>query len=33
VIVADRPGAGHILELLDKLGCDLVVMGRTGAPG
>jgi nucleotide-binding universal stress UspA family protein len=30
VIVADRPGAGHILELLDKLGCDLIVMGTHG---
>jgi nucleotide-binding universal stress UspA family protein len=27
VIVADRPRAGHILEMLDKLGCDLIVMG------
>src|SRR3954447_19470475 len=24
VIVADRPGAAHILEILDKLGCDLI---------
>jgi universal stress protein A len=30
VIVADRPRAGHILELLDKLGCDLIVMGTHG---
>src|SRR5262249_16754023 len=30
VIVADRPGAGHILEMLDKLGCDLIVMGTHG---
>src|SRR5258708_5407204 len=27
VIVTDRPGATHILEMLDKLGCDLIVMG------
>src|ERR1700752_2176514 len=27
VIVADRPGAAHILEILDQLGCDLIVMG------
>jgi len=27
VIVADRPRAGHILEMLDKLGCDLIVLG------
>ena len=30
VIVADRPRAGHILEILDKLGCDLIVMGTHG---
>jgi nucleotide-binding universal stress UspA family protein len=30
VIVADRAGAGHILALLDKLGCDLIVMGTHG---
>jgi nucleotide-binding universal stress UspA family protein len=30
VIVADRPRAGHILDLLDKLGCDLIVMGTHG---
>jgi nucleotide-binding universal stress UspA family protein len=30
VIVADRPGAAHILEILDKLGCDLIVMGTHG---
>jgi nucleotide-binding universal stress UspA family protein len=30
VIVADRPGAGHIVEVLDKLGCDLIVMGTHG---
>jgi nucleotide-binding universal stress UspA family protein len=30
VIVAHRPRAGHILEILDKLGCDLIVMGTHG---
>jgi hypothetical protein len=30
VIVVDRPRAGHILEMLDKLGCDLIVMGTHG---
>jgi hypothetical protein len=30
VIVADTPRAGHILEMLDKLGCDLIVMGTHG---
>jgi len=30
VIVADRPSAGHILDMLDKLGCDLIVMGTHG---
>jgi nucleotide-binding universal stress UspA family protein len=30
VIVADRHGAGPILELLDQQGCDLVVMGTHG---
>jgi nucleotide-binding universal stress UspA family protein len=30
VIVADGPGAGHILEILERLGCDLVVMGTHG---
>jgi nucleotide-binding universal stress UspA family protein len=30
VIVSDRPGAGHVLEVLDKLGCDLIVMGTHG---
>jgi nucleotide-binding universal stress UspA family protein len=30
VIVADRPGAAHVLEILDKLGCDLIVMGTHG---
>jgi nucleotide-binding universal stress UspA family protein len=27
VIVDARPSARHILEILDKLGCDLIVMG------
>jgi len=31
VIVADRSSAGHILEMLEKLGCDLIVMGTHGA--
>jgi nucleotide-binding universal stress UspA family protein len=30
VIVADKPSAAHILEILDKLGCDLIVMGTHG---
>jgi nucleotide-binding universal stress UspA family protein len=30
VIVADRPSAIHILEILEKLGCDLIVMGTHG---
>jgi nucleotide-binding universal stress UspA family protein len=30
VIVADRPRASHILEILDRLGCDLIVMGTHG---
>jgi nucleotide-binding universal stress UspA family protein len=30
VIVADRPGATPILEILDKLACDLIVMGTHG---
>ena len=32
VIVADRPNAGYILEILDKLGCDLIATDE-GAPG
>jgi nucleotide-binding universal stress UspA family protein len=31
VIVADRSSAGHILDLLDQMGCDLIVMGTHGA--
>jgi nucleotide-binding universal stress UspA family protein len=30
VIIADRPGPSHILDILDKLGCDLIVMGTHG---
>src|SRR5262249_7052346 len=30
VIVADRPGASHILDILDRLECDLIVMGTHG---
>jgi len=30
VIVADRPGADHVLDILDRLGCDLIVMGTHG---
>ena len=30
VIVAERPGAGPILNILDQEGCDLIVMGTQG---
>jgi nucleotide-binding universal stress UspA family protein len=30
VIVAGKPRARHVLEILDKLGCDLIVMGTHG---
>jgi nucleotide-binding universal stress UspA family protein len=30
VIVADRPSASHVLEMLDRAGCDLIVMGTHG---
>jgi nucleotide-binding universal stress UspA family protein len=30
VIVSDRPGADHVLDILEKLGCDLIVMGTHG---
>ena len=30
VIVADKPSAAHVLGILDKLGCDLIVMGTHG---
>jgi universal stress protein A len=33
VIVADKPSAGYILEILDKLECDLIVMGTHGHSG
>jgi nucleotide-binding universal stress UspA family protein len=33
VIVADKPSPTHILEILDKLGCDLIVMGTHGRRG
>ena len=29
-IVADRPSAAHIVEMLEKAGCDLIVMGMHG---
>jgi len=31
VVVAARPGARHVLDILEKLGCDLIVMGTHGA--
>jgi nucleotide-binding universal stress UspA family protein len=30
VIVADKPSARHILDILDRMGCDLIVMGTHG---
>ena len=30
VIEADRPGPDHVLGILDKLGCDLIIMGTHG---
>jgi nucleotide-binding universal stress UspA family protein len=30
VIVADKPDASHVLEMLDRMGCDLIVMGTHG---
>jgi hypothetical protein len=30
VIVAGRPSASHVLEILERLGCDLIVMGTHG---
>jgi nucleotide-binding universal stress UspA family protein len=30
VIVANRPSASHVLEILERLGCDLIVMGTHG---
>ncbi len=29
-VVAERPSAGHVLEGLEKAGCDLIVMGTHG---
>ena len=31
VIVADKPSAGEVLDMLDKQGCDLIVTGTHGA--
>jgi nucleotide-binding universal stress UspA family protein len=33
VIVADRPDASQIVEILEKTGCDLIVMGTHGLAG
>jgi nucleotide-binding universal stress UspA family protein len=33
VIVADRPDAAHVLEILERTGCDLIVMGTRGRSG
>jgi nucleotide-binding universal stress UspA family protein len=33
VIIADQPGASHVLEILDRLGCDLIIMGTHGLTG
>jgi len=30
VIVADKPNAAHVLDILEQLGCDLIVMGTHG---
>jgi nucleotide-binding universal stress UspA family protein len=30
VVVADRPAVAHLLDLLEKRGCDLIVMGTHG---
>ena len=30
MIVADKPTVTHILDLLEKRGCDLIVMGTHG---
>lgn len=30
VIVADKPSAAHVLDILEQLGCDLIVMGTHG---
>jgi universal stress protein A len=33
VILADRPDARHILQILEEQGCDLIVMGTHGRTG
>jgi nucleotide-binding universal stress UspA family protein len=33
VIVAERPDASHILQILETTGCDLIVMGTHGLTG
>ena len=33
VIVADRPDASHVLKIVEKTGCDLIVMGTHGLTG
>jgi nucleotide-binding universal stress UspA family protein len=33
VIVSDRPDASHILEILERAGCDLIVIGTHGLSG
>src|SRR5258708_15121577 len=33
VIVADRPDASHVLEIVETMGCDLIVMGTHGLTG
>src|SRR5262245_23527053 len=30
VIIADRPDVSHILDILDRLGCDVIAMGTHG---
>ncbi len=31
--MADRPGASHILKIVEASGCDLIVMGTHGLTG
>jgi nucleotide-binding universal stress UspA family protein len=33
VIVTDRPDASHILKIVERTGCDLIVMGTHGLTG